>query len=932
MKRLTVNVLSLSLTACFLTEPEPAKRNTLGQLDLATELPQTTVTEAAPTPEQLAAAYQEIVALAPKASARQQANSRLAQLSLEQQQLAQEKGVTQESGYFDNTVNQYLALLANSEALDGRDEVLYQLAKAYFLKGDQQAAFDVTSELIRDYPDFAHNEELIFRQGEYMFNQKQYEQAKNRYLTLVESYPDSPLVSTSRYMLAWSDFKLFNYQASLNSFTQVLSLALEQDGKTVINIEQLNNSDRYLVADTLRIMSVIFSYSDFEQDPVSHYQQYGWQAFSFMNFDSLANYYIEQKRYLDAAKTYQSFITTSPEPNHKVDFALAQMSVFKKANFKSLLTDYEQQFIREFGVGSTYLATEPTDAHYLALKTLEKKYADRSYYQGQQLAQQNESAITAFSAAAIGYQRYLDTLQLKQQGDIDSHYLLAESLYQSQQWQKALSEYQTIAYSTEPNKYQSDAGFAVVSIYKTQLANKQRSQRDDETQHESVVEVVDNWLKFATTFSTHKSASTVVLQAFNLLFERQMYDVLLTKFAHVEQFSLSESEMYQAQLLAAHSHYNLQDYASAESAYKQLLAKSSEQASLVRENLAQSMIKQAEAVAETNPQLAADKYIALLTLLPSTLYREQVQYNLTQYLISLQLFSQASSWVDDFITRYPTSKNIESLQTQKIAIYKNTQRGDKLAAQYAYLATSHSDENTRRISLYQSAEHYRNMGDIENARLQFRTYAHRYPKPFAQNLQAKVELANIYQKQNKASERRFWLNKIIAAYKVAPESELTWAKAEAAKATEVFANDAFYVYQKSKLTIPLKTSLARKRKHMAVALERYQQLADYALEQYSTQANFKIAQIYHLMAQDIMSSERPKQLKDLALEQYELLLEEQAIPFEDQAIELYARNNQLLHSGLYDEWINKTLTALAKLMPARFAKKEVEPGENHAIY
>ena len=115
MKRLTVSVLSLSLTACFLTQPEPAKRNTLGELDLATELPQTTVTEAAPTPEQLAAAYQEIVALAPKASARQQANSRLAQLSLEQQQLAQEQGVTQDSGYFNNTVNQYLSLIHISE-------------------------------------------------------------------------------------------------------------------------------------------------------------------------------------------------------------------------------------------------------------------------------------------------------------------------------------------------------------------------------------------------------------------------------------------------------------------------------------------------------------------------------------------------------------------------------------------------------------------------------------------------------------------------------------------------------------------------------------------------------------------------------------------------------------------------------------------------
>lgn len=935
MKRCLVSLLSLSLTGCFLTETKPLERKTLGQLDLSKPQKEVAVKAVTPSADDIVAAYQEVAKLAPQTNAKLQANSRLAQLSLEQQQLAQEQGLSQGNDYFSQTINQYQLLLAQPEGLESRDDVLYQLAKAYFLKGDLEAAYTTVAKLLNEYPEFEHSEELLFRQGEYLFNQKRYGEAKEHYALVVEQHPNSTLVSTARYMLAWSDFKLFNYKASLNNFTKVLDLALQQNGETALSLDEISSSARYLVADTLRIMSVIFSYNDFDQDPVTHYQQYGWQTFSFMNFEALANYYLEKKRYLDAIAVYQKYIENAPAKAHKVDFALAQLSVYKKANFIELLSKYEQTFIAQFGIGSVYLKADsepPSDAHFNALTLLEKKYADRSYYQAQTLKKQDKPFEAQFASAANGYSRYLETLALKNQRDIDSEYLLAESLYQSKQWQLALTQYNNIAYGQLPNKYQDRAGYAVVSIYMTKLQQAQGA-NSKTISPELVTNVVTNWLKFATTFKQHSSATTVLLQTFNLLFEQGLYQELLNYEPLLAQFNLTELQGYQAQLLMAHSHYNLADYDQAELAYKQLLANKTQRSPLVAENLAQSMIEQAEQLAGTEQtQLALDKYIALLTLLPNTLYREQVQYQVTQYLFSLQLFSKASSWVDDFITRYPTNDSIELLQTQKIDIYKHTQQGDKLAKQYAYLAENHSDRNTRRISLLKSAALYFEMGQTERARIQYRSYAHTYPVPFAQNLEAKIALSDIYKNQNKAKEYRFWLNKIILAYQSAPATEKEWAGLAAAKATEVFANDAFYAYKNSQLTLPLKTSLARKRERMTTALNRYQQLAEFGFADYTTQANFKIAKIYHLMAEQIMASERPKHLQDLALEQYELLIEEQAIPFEDKAIALYERNNQLLHSGIYDKWVKETLSELAKLMPARFAKQEVAPGETHAIF
>jgi hypothetical protein len=71
-----------------------------------------------------------------------------------------------------------------------------------------------------------------------------------------------------------------------------------------------------------------------------------------------------------------------------------------------------------------------------------------------------------------------------------------------------------------------------------------------------------------------------------------------------------------------------------------------------------------------------------------------------------------------------------------------------------------------------------------------------------------------------------------------------------------------------------------------------------------------------------MESERPAELDEAALEQYDLLLEEQVFPFEEKAIDLYKANTNRAADGVYDEWVIRSFGKLAELMPARYAKLE----------
>ena len=62
-----------------------------------------------------------------------------------------------------------------------------------------------------------------------------------------------------------------------------------------------------------------------------------------------------------------------------------------------------------------------------------------------------------------------------------------------------------------------------------------------------------------------------------------------------------------------------------------------------------------------------------------------------------------------------------------------------------------------------------------------------------------------------------------------------------------------------------------------------------------------------------------------------MLLEEQAFPFEEKAIELHEVNAQRAADGIYDEWVKNSFTALRELRPVRYGKTERSEGVIDAI-
>jgi hypothetical protein len=110
---------------------------------------------------------------------------------------------------------------------------------------------------------------------------------------------------------------------------------------------------------------------------------------------------------------------------------------------------------------------------------------------------------------------------------------------------------------------------------------------------------------------------------------------------------------------------------------------------------------------------------------------------------------------------------------------------------------------------------------------------------------------------------------------------------------------------------------------MEAALAAYKAASEYHVAEVTTAATYETAELYRTLGKDVQHSERPRNLKPDELEQYESLLDDQAFPFEEQAIQIHEINTARARDGVYDDWVKKSYAALAELKPGRYGKTEL---------
>jgi len=197
-----------------------------------------------------------------------------------------------------------------------------------------------------------------------------------------------------------------------------------------------------------------------------------------------------------------------------------------------------------------------------------------------------------------------------------------------------------------------------------------------------------------------------------------------------------------------------------------------------------------------------------------------------------------------------------------------------------------------------------------------------YPTPVVDAEEARARLSAFAAHANNAERQHYWQNEIIKADAAAGAGRTDRTRSLAAAARLALAAPARDAFRAVRLTLPLKKSLVAKKQAMESALAGYKAVVAYDVASTTTAATYEMAELYRTLAKDLLASERPKKLSAEEREQFDSLLEEQAFPFEEQAITIHEVNTHRVHDGIYDDAVRNSFRALAELSPARYGKSE----------
>jgi tetratricopeptide (TPR) repeat protein len=865
-------------------------------------------------------AYRDYLKTGDATDSRPQAMRRIADLNLENEASPVINPVTQAvMPQARESIELYRNVLALYPERPDNDSVLYQLARAYEMNAQPQQSLDTLARLVREYPQSDYLLEAQFRRGEILFVQQDYLNAAQAYRVVVNAADDNPFYRQSLYKSGWCFFKESMLDESLDTFTALLDLELQDPESGITQLDTLSRTRRELVDDTLRVVSLSFSYGDGAGGIADYFQRRGTRHYEHIIYDNLGILYLKKERYNDAAETFQSFVRQNPNHRLAPGFQMRVIETYQSGQFPTLVLESKKELVDRYNLQSDYWTYHAPEDNGEVLDYLKLAMSDLSrHYHA--LAQKDKKPGD-YQQAAHWYRRYLGSFR-DDPAAAEMNFLLADLLFESGDYRQATREYEITAYDYATHEKAAAAGYAAVLAY-----DRHEPALSGEAQSSWQRQSTEHAIRFATTFPGHPQAMAVLTRSSEQLLARhdqaraiQVAETVINS----EQASAGQQRV--AWTVLAHAHFDLQDYLQAESAYQQVrqrMSPTSKNYNDINERLAASIYKQGEAAQASGDTLAAvDHYQRVRQATPDASIVATAEFDAAAALLAMQDWAEATAVLESFRYNHPNDPRQGEVTRRLAAAYLAEEQPLQAAREFERIGRGHADPTLRREALWQAAELYTTAERYPAAVGLYRDYVEQFPQPLEQAVEARQHIVLYYQRTNNIHEQQRWLNDIIQADQHAGTQRTDRTRYLAAHAQLILAGHAHQQYRHTSLTLPLKKSLAIKKRLMDKALQQYDQAAGYGISEVTTAATYHTAQIYSQLGEALLQSQRPGDLSGESLAQYDILLEEQAYPFEEQAITLHEVNLQRIETGLYDAWIEKSLQQLAQLVPAQYAKQE----------
>lgn len=876
-------------------------------------------------------AYRKFLAVAPKASQRAEALRRIGDLEMDRADGGSDNPQSTAGPDYREAIARYQEFLKTYPNDPANDRVLYQLARGQEQSGELEKALATLNLLVTQYPSTPYYEEAQFRRGELLFTARDYATAEKAYATVLAGGTSSRYHDRALYMQGWSQYKQGKLETAIQSFFGVLDqkIGTENDAQEA---SALSRADRELVEDTFRVTSLSLASLQGAESIPAYITSDKRQRYESRVYENLGELYLKQERVKDAADTFGQFARLKPLNAEAPLLQARVIDVYERTGFATLALQAKKDYVARYGKDSAFQTANPKGwAQAQGLVKTHMAELARHYHAG---AQKSKTSAD-YQEAAHWYRQYLDAFPT----DPDSahtNFLLAELLFEDGRFAAATAEYEKTAYSYPLHAQAADAGYAALLGYTRQLKATSPAPGPTEAlvlQRSSVASA----LRFADRFATDSRAAPVLTDAAEKLYALKDSEQAGRTAQRVLdlQPAAAEPQRKVAWTVVAYTAFEAGQFAASEAAFTELLkltpAKAAERPALVEQQAA-AIYKQGE-LARTAGQLdtAVGHFERVGDVAPASSVRAAALYDAAALRMALKDWDGAAKGLEDFRQRFPNHPLQVEVGSKLSLVYLEKGQWASAAAEFERMAAKHADPAIARSALWQAADLYQKSDAKTAATKAFERYLSLYPQPLDAALETRWRLAQLAKADGNTNRELALMKDILAADQSGGAGRTERTRFLGASAALALAEPVATAYRKIALIEPLQKQLKLKKTKMEEALKAYALATDYGVADVTTAATYRIATVYHDFSKALIASERPKKLSKLEREQYDVLLEEQAFPFEEKATEIHETNARRAVSGIYDTWVKSSFDALRTLRPVRYGKNERSEGVVDAI-
>jgi tetratricopeptide (TPR) repeat protein len=919
-ERLTALAVTFTLTGCAsvigLTD---YNQQTVGSLRQV-ELPPVQASETEKNRDIAMHHYQAFLEESPDSKFVPEAIRRLADLNLESEQEALVDGSLPPGQ--SKAAKLYAELLERFPDYEHNDTALYQLARAREQSGEVEPAMAALTSYAGKYREGDKYDEAQFRRGEYLFVRRDYRGAEQAYQAVLDQGTASEFHQQALYKIGWARFKQNDYQAALDAFMQLLDETIGQLDTSELP-PTLSRTDKERIDDTLRAVSLSFSYLGDNTEIRDYYAKQGARNYEPLIYAQLAALHLSKERFTDAADIYSLFANVHPQHREAPLFQSRVIDVYKQAGFSERVLEEKQAFIERYEPAAAYWKQrDPSEApDVLAQVQRHLRDVARHYH----AVAQAQNQPKAYTEAGRWYQLYLRSFPKNEQAPY-MNFLYAELLTSGGQHGLAAVQYEHTAYDYGQHDKAAEAGYAALLAY-----DKRESALSGAEKINWHRTGIASALRFSETFPNHKDAQSVRTRAAQQLYALNEYAAAIAAAQPIVDNAQAPARLQlSAWTVISHAEFDQGDFQRAEIGYREVLARTApndEQRVKLEEKLAASIYKQGEQEKTAgNLAGAADHFLRIASAVPDSSINVTAQYDAAAAYIALKQWPDAIRILEKWRRDYP-KHDLQGDVTRKLAVlYRENNQPLQAAGEFARLADNEKNPQLRREAALTTATLYQQAGRDSQAIEAYKRFIERYPQPVESAMEARYQLVQLYAKARQLEQQRLWQKQLVEADRNAGAQRTDRTRYLAAHAQLALVADDYEAYRRVALKEPLKQNLARKKDHMQAAIKGYKDAAAYGVAEVTTESTFRIGDIYADFGRSLMHSQRPRNLSGEEVEQYNIMLEEQAYPFEEKAIAIHETNAQRISAGLYDDWVRQSMEKLAELLPVRYAKPE--KGEN----